>query len=140
MNMSVENEMQNAPGRDDVQVGSQSSLGQLGQAIRRSTLYFIVAAITLVISYAIIINRENVLQNIFLQVATANKVEIDALQMREAEKDFRLSLAQKDLQIFEKKYQDAVKQMETMLNSPGATSSEILTRALESLCVIAVSR
>ncbi|PID65764.1 MAG: hypothetical protein CR975_05910 [Gammaproteobacteria bacterium] len=125
MNMSVENEMQNAPGRDDVQEGSQSSLGQLGQAIRRSTLYFIVAAIALVISYAIIINRENLLQNIFFQVAAANKVEIDALQMREAEKDFRLSFAKKDLQIFDEKYQDALKQMETMLSSSGATSSEL---------------
>ncbi len=126
MNTTVDN-----PTPEAEVIDNRSTLGQLGKAIRQSMIYFALATIILIIAYALMINKENEVQNIFKQLVAANQVEIDVLKMHEEEIYFSKTAEQSRVSEWQKKYKDAVKTIDIMLSSPGITPEE--TKAIKNI-------
>ncbi len=105
-------------------IGNRSTLGQLGKAIRQSMIYFVLATIVLIIAFALMISKEKEVQNIFHQVVAANQVEVDVLEMHEHEFYFSKTSEQSRISEWQKRYKDAVKNIDIMLTSPGITPEE----------------
>ncbi len=110
-------------------IDNQSSLGQLGKAIRQSMIYFVLATIVLFIAYALMINKENEVKDIFKQVVTAHQMEVDVLEMHENEEAFSKTFDREYILEWQEKYEAAIEKMDTMLTSPGITPEE--TKVIE---------